>query len=83
MIENMQEFRLPSQEEVKSAYLKGEGAVLLLVEMLVTMNRALQESVRVLEDKVQELEDRVAKNSQNSGKPPSSDGYNKPAPKNG
>jgi transposase len=83
MIENMQENRLPSEEEVKSAYQKGEGAVLLLVEMLVTMNRALQESVRVLEDKVQKLEDRVVKNSQNSGKPPSSDGYNKPAPKNG
>jgi len=82
MIEGMPEFHLPSQEEVSSAYVKGEEAVLVLVEMLVTMNRALQESVRVLEDKVQKLEDRVVKNSNNSGKPPSSDGLNKPAPKN-
>ena len=27
---------------------------------------------------IQDLEDRVSKNSQNSGKPPSSDGYLKP-----
>ena len=30
---------------------------------------------------IQDLEDRVSKNSQNSGKPPSSDGYLKPSPK--
>lgn len=82
MIEGMPEFHLPNQEEIRSAYLKGEEAVLVLVEMLIGMNRSLQESVRVLEDKVQKLEDRVVKNSSNSGKPPSSDGLNKPAPKN-
>ncbi|MCX5975270.1 MAG: DUF6444 domain-containing protein [Coprothermobacterota bacterium] len=32
--------------------------------------------------KIQELEEKTAKDSHNSGKPPSSDGCQKPAPKN-
>lgn len=34
-----------------------------------------------VEARVQALEDQLAKNSSNSGKPPSSDGYDRPAPK--
>ena len=37
--------------------------------------------VQKLEARVEELEGRLSKNSQNSNKPPSSDGLNKPAPK--
>jgi transposase len=40
----------------------------------------LWEQVRVLTAKVKELEDRLSKNSGNSNKPPSSDGFNKPKP---
>ena len=32
-------------------------------------------------ERIQKLEDQLAKNSRNSGKPPSSDGYNQPAPR--
>lgn len=39
------------------------------------------EQVQLLTRRVEELEARLAKNSRNSSKPPSSDGYNKPKPK--
>jgi transposase len=44
-------------------------------------NAALKAENKKLEEKVKELESRINKNSTNSSKPPSSDGYNKP-PKN-
>ena len=34
-----------------------------------------------LNTKIQELQDQLSKNSSNSSKPPSSDGYGKPSPK--
>jgi transposase len=37
--------------------------------------------LEVSEKRIKHLEDRLAKNSRNSGKPPSSDGFNRPAPK--
>jgi transposase len=50
-------------------------------ETLVDLIFALQERVQVLEAQVQSLQQQLAKNSGNSSKPPSSDGYQKPAPK--
>jgi len=47
------------------------------VEMFVD----LLERVETLEARVKELESQLGKNSSNSSKPPSSDGYRKPAPK--
>lgn len=37
--------------------------------------------LEVNEKRIKHLEDQLAKNSRNSGKPPSSDGFNRPAPK--
>jgi transposase len=42
---------------------------------------SLVKIIEVLAVRQQALEDQIAKNSRNSGKPPSSDGMNKPAPK--
>jgi len=47
----------------------------------VEMFLDLLERVEGLEDRVKDLEWQLASNSRNSSKPPSSDGYQKPAPK--
>src|SRR5208337_673569 len=50
-------------------------------EVLVDIILALQERLVQLEERVKELEGQLARNSSNSGKPPSSDGLSKPNPK--
>jgi transposase len=67
----MEPFQLPSDEEIGAAYDQGKEAIVAL----------FHRTVGQLAARVQTLEDRVSKNSRNSGKPPSSDGLNKPAPK--
>jgi len=66
----MTEPRIPSREEVRAAYQEGEEAVLVLFDSLVGV-------VISLMTRMQTLEDQKAKNSSNSGKPPSSDGLKK------
>lgn len=59
-----------TREEFQLIYEQGFEAVWAVIE-------ALQHSHRVLETRVKELEDRLGKDSHNSSKPPSSDGYKK------
>jgi len=75
----------PSLEDIHQAYTQGEEAVVALVMQMVAQHAELlavvqqqQETIRRLEDRVHTLEDQLAKNSSNSGKPPSSDGLKKP-----
>jgi transposase len=65
---------LPTHEDIHIAYQQGEEAVIALFDALITV-------ILELAGRWQELEDQVAKNSRNSGKPPSSDGLKKPAPR--
>jgi len=50
-------------------------------EATVDIILALQEQGQILTQRVAQLEEQISKNSQNSSKPPSSDGMNKPNPK--
>jgi len=67
----MPTLRIPTEEEIRAAARQGEDAVVLLVGDMV-------QAIVMLGQKVQELEDKLAKNSNNSSKPPSSDGMCKP-----
>jgi transposase len=59
-----------SRDEIRAVYAEGEAAVIALVEGLVArINR--------LEARVEALENQLSKNSRNSSKPPSGDGFGK------
>jgi transposase len=62
---------IPSETEIRAAYEQGVEAVLML----------FQQTFSELSERLRQVEDRISKNSGNSGKPPSTDGYEKPAPK--
>lgn len=62
---------IPSETDIRAAYQQGVEAVILL----------FQQTFLELSERLQQVEDRLSKNSSNSGKPPSTDGYETPAPK--
>lgn len=66
----MTKARLPNSDEIRKLYQAGEEPVVVAFEQLVAV-------IDQLEKRVQSLEDQLAKNSNNSSKPPSSDGYGK------
>lgn len=59
-----------SEEEIRGIYAQGEEAVVSLVTQLL-------ERLKSLEKEVKELQGRLNKDSHNSSKPPSSDGFGK------
>lgn len=70
-----------TRNEFQVLYDQGPDAVYALFQTLWTRLAALEEQNAQLSERVQELEARLSKNSRNSSKPPSSDGFNKPKPK--
>jgi transposase len=63
----MEMLRLPTEKEIRALYRLGENETVALILNLL-------QSYQALAERVQKLEDQLAKNSGNSGKPPSSDG---------
>ncbi|OGO34896.1 MAG: hypothetical protein A2W35_20825, partial [Chloroflexi bacterium RBG_16_57_11] len=68
----MEPLKLPSEEEIRTAVQQGEDATITLISSLLQI-------IVVQAARIQALEDQLAKNSRNSGKPPSSDGLKKPS----
>jgi len=66
----MTKVQLPSSDEIRKLYQAGEASVVIAFEQMVLV-------IGKLEQRVQSLEDQLAKNSNNSSKPPSSDGLGK------
>ncbi len=62
-----------SREEIRAVYAQGEEAVIALVEGLLKRIEELE----LLEERVKALENQLSKNSRNSSKPPSGDGFGK------
>jgi len=70
--------RTPTLEEIHTAFAEGEKAV---VELFANVEAQLKEfaiEMEKLREVIKELQARLDKNSRNSSKPPSSDGYGKP-----
>ncbi|WP_420871910.1 DUF6444 domain-containing protein [Cohnella rhizosphaerae] len=57
---------------------KGDTEIADVFTLLLEQNRTLLEQNQKLERRVHELERQLGQNSQNSSKPPSSDGFRKP-----
>lgn len=70
-----------TDDEIRAIYRQGEEATVAFIRSLLQGIETLQQQVFTLEQRIQSLEQQLAKNSGNSSKPPSSDGYQKPAPK--
>lgn len=73
------------REEILQVYEQGPDAVVDLVQGLIREFTAIIErqaaEIRELKERVKTLENQLNKNSRNSSKPPSSDGFKKPKPK--
>jgi len=67
---DMEPLKLPSEEEIRAAVRQGEDATITLITSLLQI-------IVVQAARIQALENQLAKNSRNSGKPPSSDGLKK------
>ena len=70
-------FRTPTDQDIHTAFEQGEVAVRDLVYALATQIEALMQLVTKQGEALQALQARLAKDSRNSSKPPSSDGYRK------
>jgi transposase len=78
----MEQLGFPTEDEVRAAARQDEEAVVALFISLISnwagVIQKQQETIQRFEERVQALDDQLSKNSSNSGKPPSSDGFKKP-----
>lgn len=70
-----------TREAARAIYRAGEETVVRVLLEIDARIPALEQRVEELQAQVRHLQDQLAKNSRNSSKPPSTDGFQKPAPK--
>ncbi len=70
-------FRTPTDQDIQTVFAQGEAAVRDLVHNLANQIEELAQQLARQGDALQAFQARLAKNSRNSSKPPSSDGYGK------
>ncbi len=69
--------QMPTHEEIKIAYQEGEASVIALFDQVNAQVMLLADALEKQGAVIEELRAQLAKDSSNSGKPPSSDGYGK------
>ena len=67
-----------NKDYIIEQYAKQVAELTALVQTLTESNAALTETIKELQDTIKELQRQLNQNSQNSSKPPSSDGFTKP-----
>ena len=70
-----------TREQAQAIYRAGEETVVLVLLAMDARLHALEQRVEDLQSHARHLQDQLVKNSRNSSKPPSTDGFQKPAPK--
>jgi len=68
----------PLQQAIKKL---PEESRLVIEAIVVFYEHHYESKIQQLEARIKELEDQLSKNSRNSSKPPSTDEFDKPAPK--
>lgn len=71
------DIQIPSHEKIRKAFCQGEDAVVALFDEFSIQLIDLAQQLQKQSESIQELQSKLSKNSQNSSKPPSSDGYGK------
>jgi transposase len=72
------QLQLPTIEDIHNAYVQGEEAVTHLVNGLIGDMHNLLDHIQQQQELIQSLQNQLSKNSKNSSKPPSTDGYKMP-----
>jgi len=70
-------FRMPTNEDIHTAFEQGEAAVMALFHEVATQVAELAQQLAKQGEVLQEVQACLTKTSRNSSKPPSSDGYGK------
>ena len=70
-------FSIPNEKEIRTAFAEGEEAVVALFGGVTAQVEELAAQLEKQAGVLKDLQARLSKNSRNSGKPPSGDGYNK------